>query len=214
MTVEELAEQVKSLQKKVDDTTKETEGLQSLAGKWSGEVGEIRKQLAGAGGNDELKTKLDALESELKEIKSAPKGGQPEAEPEKPSERKSPEEVADELELSLNDSQRKLVEQIYNDLPDKSSWDDAKFRVAAYEKAKSVDSVPEGPWRAKKKEQPKPDDMKRLVDKLFDNARKKTRPPPGSGGVGAYGDVEAERPNKYDGRSNLAGFLKAPRLAG
>ena len=160
MTVEELAEQVKSLQEKVDDSTKETAGLQSLIGKWSGEVGKIRESLAGAGGDEELKSKLDKLETELKEMKAQPpQGGQPEGgrpQPtEQPSERRTPEELADELEVSLNDDQKKVVEQMYNDLQDKSKWDDPKFRVAVYQEAKSQQSVPNGPWRAKKKEQPK-----------------------------------------------------------
>lgn len=214
--VEELSSQVKSLQEKIDDTAKENEGLQSLIGKWSGEIGDIRKELAGAGGDEDLKKKLDTIELELKEMKAQPpQGGQPNGgapkPPAEPSERKSPEELADELELSLDDEQKKLVEQAWNDLEDKSKWDDPKFRVAVYQEAKSHQSVPNGPWRAQKKEQPKPDDMKRLVKGLFENARKKiANVPPGSGGVGSYGDTDKnDRQPRFNGRDNLSSFLKS-----
>lgn len=212
--VEELAKQVKSLQEKIDDTAKENQGLQSLIGKWSGEIGEIRKELASAGGDEDLKKKLDTIESELKEMKAQPpKGGQPnggeQKPPVEPSDKRTPDEIADELEVSLDDDQRKEVEKVYEALEDKSKWDDPKFRVAVYQEAKSQQSVPNGPWRAKKKEQPKKDDVDRLIKGLFNNARKKlANVPPGSGGVGAYEGSTNDGSRKRFGGETLSDFLK------
>jgi hypothetical protein len=218
MEIDELAEQVKSLQAKLEKTTKETEGLQSLAGKWSGEVGEIREKLKAAGGDESIKQKLDALESELKQLKAQPpQGGQPNgtvAEPPKPSERKTPEEKAAELELGLTEDQRKLVEEAYENLDDKTQWDDPKFRLAVFEEAQSqVQSVPKGPWRAQKVEQPKVDDLKRVVKGLFSNARKRAASvPSGSGGVGFRGSSNEDGESRHwDGRTSFSEHLKKPR---
>jgi len=198
---------VKSLQAKLEKTTKETEGLQSLAGKWSGEVGEIREKLKAAGGDESIKQKLDALESELKQLKAQPPQGGP-------SERKTPEEKAAELELGLTEDQRKLVEEAYENLADKTQWDDPKFRLAVFEEAQSqVQSVPKGPWRAQKVEQPKVDDLKRVVKGLFSNARKRAASvPSGSGGVGFRGSSNEDGESRHwDGRTSFSEHLKKPR---
>lgn len=217
MTDEEekaLKEKVESLEGMIEKATSETEGLQSLVGKWSSEIGDIRKQVKASGQDDELTKKLSAMETEIESLKSAspPQGGQPneQAAPSvKPSERKSPEEQAAELETSLNDEQRKAVEAMYAEEEDKSKWDDPKFRIAVFQKVTAeVKSVPDSPWRAQKTEQPKLTDYERTVKELFAKTRKKaTNIPPGSGGVGYRGPSEQAEEKKYTGGS-VSSFLK------
>jgi DNA repair exonuclease SbcCD ATPase subunit len=223
MTDEEaaaLAEQVKSLQKKVDEATSETKGIQSLIGKWSTEIGKLRDQ-ANSEDNEELKSKLDAMEVELKEMKKSatpPQGGQPSGEggdSSGQSVRRPPAELADELELSLNEDQRKLVEQAYAQLEDKSQWDDPKYRVAVYEEVKAeVKSVPDSPWRAQRKEPVKADNLRRVVKDLIAETRKKAaNVPPGSGGVGYDRGTVKQNERTYTGTGSLGKFLKTGSVA-
>jgi len=172
MTVEELQANVEELTKRLDDKAKELDGLQSLKGKWSNEVGDVRKEMDVLKGElKSLTVDRDAVKQELEALKSKPDTGKVNSPPEA---KVSDKELADKLETGLTEAEKKEVEELWKKLPDddkKAFVENDAFRVAVLKQAKAKDGKvnPDSPWRV----QPKPPsgDLESKVKELFKKHR-------------------------------------------
>jgi hypothetical protein len=162
MTVEELEALVSGLKseqselkKVVDEKTKELEGLQSLKGKWSNEVGDLRKKVEDFEGRE--KSLNDKLESAVKELDALKTGKATKREDNHSSSQKpSATDQAETLELSLTEDERKKVEEFVKALdPEKreSFLKDDTVRVAVFEEVKAGKPATDDPdsiWKVRK----------------------------------------------------------------
>lgn len=196
-----LQSKVDSLESKLADKEKELDGLQSLKGKWSNEVGDVRKKTEDLTSTiaelktalDEVKGDRDSLKSELDALKTrkASEDNQP------PEPKLSAKEEADSLESSLTDEQKKMVEEVLKDeggdAIEKFSSDD-KFRVAVLKQATagSGDGGPSSLWRVKPK--PSSDDLVKKVEQMFNKHKGKDTAQPTDRGYGKPRVIKAEEP--------------------
>jgi chromosome segregation ATPase len=175
VTIEELQEKFEALEKAHTDKTKELDGLQSLKGKWSNEVGEVRKQIEDLTAREKVVAeKLEAATKELESLKSKPAG---KTENPPPAPKLSDKELADKLESDLTDAEKKDVEGLYNKLPDsekKAFVEDDTFRVAVLKQAKTGSGQvnPNSPWRVvKPAPPPSSEELENRVKELFKKHR-------------------------------------------
>ncbi len=201
-TVEELEVDLAAMQKRLTDKEKEIDGIQSLKGKWSGEVGEVREQLKELVSLKDaakiLTESLDAVKKELDALKSNGPTKREEQPP--PAPKTSDKEQADKLESELTDAEKKEVEGFLENLTadDKKRFvsDDA-FRVAVLEQAKTGKVAPDSIWRVTKKKDSR-EDLKSVVADLFKKHKSGNLViDERGGGYGIKREVKAEKPVKF-----------------
>jgi len=205
-TIEELEELVEGLTKRLAEKEKEIDGIQSLKGKWSGEVGDMRKQVEELVGLKETVTTLtedrDAVKKELEALKS--KGPVQREENPPPAPKTSDKELADKLESELTDAEKKEVEGFIGKLTadDKKRFvSDDTFRVAVLEQAKTGDGKvdPDSIWRvAPKKPKSSGEDIKAMVADLFKKHKSGNLViDERGGGYGQRREAKVEKPVKF-----------------
>jgi predicted nucleic acid-binding Zn-ribbon protein len=162
MTIEELEKLVSGLKsdltetkKALDEKAKELEGLQSLKGKWSNEVGDLRKKVEDFEGREKsLNDKLESAVKELDALKAAKATTREDNH--SSSQKPSVTDQAATLESSLTEDERKKVEEFVKALdPEKrkSFVEDDAVRVAVFEEVKAGKPATEDPdsiWKVKK----------------------------------------------------------------
>lgn len=205
-TVEDLEVEVAAMQKRLTDKEKEIDGIQSLKGKWSGEVGEVREQLKElASLKDAAKTLTESLDAVKKELDALKSKGTETREDKKPTELElSDKELADKLESKLNDAQKKELDAFLDKLTkeDQARFEsDDTYRVAVLEQATgNGEGSPDSKrWRiAAKKPKASGEDIKALVADLFKKHKSGNLViDERGGGYGVKREVKAEKPVKF-----------------
>lgn len=159
--VEELEAKLKAQKEETDKVVAETakqkeiiENAESLVNRQGNELGELRK-------------KVEAIETA--EPPKKDKDGKVITEPPE-------EETSDEIEKSLDDKQKSLVEGMFENLSDdeklKYANDDA-FRMKVLKAAQADQSVPESPWKNSKTEKKTTDSDDKRIAELFGIAKSK-----------------------------------------
>jgi chromosome segregation ATPase len=204
-TIEELEALVDGLTKRLTDKEKEIDGIQALKGKWSGEVGDVRKQLEDLTGlKDTVKTLTedrDAVKKELEALKSKETVVEREDKT-PPASKVSDKELADKLESELTDAEKKEVEGFITNLTadDKKRFvSDDTFRVAVLEQAKTGNGkvAPDSIWRVTKKKDSR-EDLKSVVADLFKKHKSGNLViDERSGGYGQRREAKVEKPVKF-----------------
>jgi len=205
-TIEELEELVEGLTKRLTDKEKEIDGIQALKGKWSGEVGDVRKQLEELTElKDTVKTLTedrDSVKKELEALSSKEPAVKREEQP-PPVSKVSDKELADKLESELTDAEKKEVEGfIVNLTPDdkKRFVSDDTFRVAVLEQAKTGNgkAAPDSIWRVTSKKKDSREDLKSVVADLFKKHKSGNLViDERSGGYGQRREAKVEKPIKF-----------------
>lgn len=199
MTTEELQAKVAEMQNQLNEKVKELDGLQSLKGKWSNEVGDVRKEIETLKG--ELKTLTadrDAVKQELETLKSKSVAGKDNS---PPVAKTSDKDLADKLESELTEAEKKDVEELWKKLPEtekKAFVSDDTFRVAVLKQAKASEGKvnPDSPWRVKPK--PSSEDLEAKVKDLFKKHRAGvTLIDERGGGYGPSKVIQAKPPVKF-----------------
>lgn len=219
-TPEELSAQVADLTSNLEAANKEAEkqkgiaeNAEKLVQKWSGEVGELRKQAK------ESADKQAALDKELEELKQKISGSTTQG-------KKTPDEkpeTADEIEKTLDEAQRKAVEAAYAQAGEDVKvrfHEDQQFRLEFLKTAKErVKVIPADPWKkpeSKQAKKPEGADSS-VIAGLFDKALKRERftPPGGNGSAqrsgGATQSGHAPRRIVVSGGQDLLGQLQRQR---
>lgn len=180
--VDKLKVELADTNEKLAKVLKEVEGLQSLRGSQSNEIGEARKQLAKL---EELETLVkdlkggrDALLDEVKALKEKGSGA---VEGPTPTRTESEREEADRLEAGLTDKEREKVVKIMgvlkesDDPRDKAQLEryktDDAYRVALFEQVKERQPADDELFRVKPKATTSGEDVKSLVAKLMKQDR-------------------------------------------
>jgi len=170
---------------------------------WSGEVGGIRKI------GESLKEALDESKRVLKETQDlivALKSGK-KAPGENASEHKTGEGTQDEIlenvEKSLDENQRKVVEAAFSLLSNAEKLqyqNDLEFRIAFLKRAQEAAPViPGSPWKtAPKKNKPGDESTgKDVLDRVFNKKRRNAFTPAGpQGGAPVLGGHDYQEPNE------------------
>lgn len=196
MTLEEALARIKELEAKITTLDAEAakqrgiaENAEKIFKEHSAEVGEARKK---AKADEEL---ITGLKSQVEELNKKILGAGGTGTKTKPEEK---EETPDEIEASLTDEQKKVVEAAFNAAPDEVKLkitEDQGFRLKFFKEAREgVKAVPDSPW---KKPVTKPakqtDDSDKVVKGLFDRVLKRERGmPPGGSGTAHRGGVQTE----------------------
>lgn len=210
--IDELTKQNESLKGDIEKQKGIVENAEKKFKEHANELGELRKQKKAA--DDAVAT----LTSERDELKSKLEEG-PEGRRKKAEEKTT--ESAEEIEKSMDDSQRKAVEAVYAQMSteDKARFhEDERFRVDVLNEArKRFVTVPRDPW--KKPERQKKPDANSSIAEMFDRALKRERfvPPGGPGSatrLGSGAKSAEERPVLHGGSDFLGGLKRLREGAG
>ena len=173
-TLEEVEALLEKVTKEMADKNTELNGLQTLKGKWSEEMGDVRKV------KEEFESKLngleesrDAFKAEIEALKKVPVKKDEENPP--PPSKESVKEQADKLESELTDDEKKLVETILKGASDedqKSFASNDTYRVAVMKEAKAGNGKedPKSIWRVSKPKSSS-DDLDGRIQELFKKHR-------------------------------------------
>lgn len=175
-TIEELAASVAAKDNELDALKKQVEGLEKLRGGWGNEVGDAKKRMEEFVGKIEgleatiktLTEDRDAVKKELDALKDPEKNGGGK----KPAASVLPDkDTNDELEKSLTDDQKALVEKMLEDEADAEKFmSDEAYRRTVLEAVTAADGKKVSLWRVKKAA-PSSDDVADHVKKLLKKAK-------------------------------------------
>jgi len=203
--LDQVKQELADTNEKLAEVLKEVEGLQSLRGAQSNEIGEARKQLAKLEELEtlvkDLKGSRDALLDEVKTLKEKGSGA---VKGPTPTEAESEREKADRLEAGLTDKEREKVVKIMgvlkesDDPSDKAQFEryksDDAYRVALFEQVKDRQPADDELFRVKPKVTASGEDVKSLVAKLMKQDRVRNVVVPDERGTRG-GGAETPRPS-------------------
>lgn len=178
--IDKVKQELADTNEKLSKVLKEVEGLQSLRGAQSNEIGEARKQLAKLEELEtlvkDLKGSRDALLDEVKALKEKSPGA---VKGPTPTEAESEREKADRLEAGLTDDEKGKIKKIIaiwrESDEDKANVEryktDDAFRVALFEQVKDRQPADDELFRVKPRVATSGEDVKSLVAKLMKQDR-------------------------------------------
>lgn len=156
--VEELEAKLAEKDAEIAKLSKMNEDAQKQIGTQANEIGDVRKLREDYAS---MKEQLDALKNSNEQVP--------------PKKEDNTEESVEDLENSLDDDQRKLVEVVWEQLSEeeKKAFDsDDKFRKEILGRAKTeIQAVPDSPWR-KKPAKKQESGLNQRLSELFSNAKK------------------------------------------
>ena len=201
--IDKVKQELADTNEKLAKVLKEVEGLQSLRGAQSNEIGEARKQLAKLEELEtlvkDLKGSRDALLDEVKALKEKGSGA---VKGPTPTETESEREKADRLEAGLTDDEKGKIKKIIaiwrESDEDKANVEryktDDAFRVALFEQVKDRQPADDELFRVKPKVTASGEDVKSLVAKLMKQDRVRNVVVPDERGTRG-GGAEPPRPS-------------------